>query len=59
MAVPFSIGKILDSATQPDGIVFGLKLEYFVGAMAALLMTGRHTVARSFKMKTAETVHVF
>lgn len=40
MAVPFSIGKILDSATQPDGIVFGLKLEYFVGAMAALLMTG-------------------
>lgn len=40
MAIPFSIGKILDSATQPEGTILGLPLEHFVMAMSGLLVMG-------------------
>ncbi|ETI19880.1 hypothetical protein G647_08895 [Cladophialophora carrionii CBS 160.54] len=40
MAVPFSIGKILDSATRVDGTVFGMQLEHFCVAFLAILAGG-------------------
>lgn len=40
MTVPFSIGKILDAATQEEGTLFGLKTEYFFLGLAGLLATG-------------------
>ncbi|KAK4502360.1 hypothetical protein PRZ48_005785 [Zasmidium cellare] len=40
MTVPFSIGKILDAASQEEGTLFGLKTEYFYIGLATLLATG-------------------
>ena len=40
MALPFSIGKILDAATQESGTLFGLQMEHFYIALGAILTTG-------------------
>lgn len=43
MSVPFSIGKILDIATQPEGskeLLFGMDINTFYAALAAVLATG-------------------
>ncbi|KAF2179401.1 P-loop containing nucleoside triphosphate hydrolase protein [Zopfia rhizophila CBS 207.26] len=43
MSVPFSIGKILDIATQPEGakdMLFGLDMSTFYLALAGVLATG-------------------
>lgn len=43
MSIPFSIGKILDVATKPveeNATLFGLSMEQFYIALAALLATG-------------------
>ena len=43
MSVPFSIGKILDIATQPEGskeLLFGLDITTFYIALAGVLATG-------------------
>lgn len=43
MSVPFSIGKILDIATQPEGskeLLFGMDITTFYIALAAVLATG-------------------
>ncbi|OCT49985.1 ATP-dependent permease MDL1, mitochondrial [Cladophialophora carrionii] len=53
MAVPFSIGKILDSATRVDGTVFGMQLEHFCVAfwpfwlgMALLKIIGERIITK-------------
>jgi putative ABC transport system ATP-binding protein len=61
MAVPFSIGKILDSATQADGLILGMTLEHFCvvfltviaggafascGQMALLKITGERIITK-------------
>ncbi|EEP78441.1 hypothetical protein UREG_03287 [Uncinocarpus reesii 1704] len=41
MSIPFSIGKILDIATNPDSNqLFGLSLPWFYGALAGVLTLG-------------------
>ncbi|KAI5796396.1 ABC transporter [Peziza echinospora] len=42
MSVPFSIGKILDVATNPksDGLMFGLQVPYFYMTLAGVLAVG-------------------
>jgi putative ABC transport system ATP-binding protein len=43
MSVPFSIGKILDVATQPEGgkeMMFGMNMPTFYMALAGILATG-------------------
>lgn len=40
MSLPFSIGKIIDGATESSGTMFGMKQEYFYVGFAALLATG-------------------
>lgn len=40
MALPFSIGKILDAATQESGTLFGLQMEHFFIVLGALLTAG-------------------
>jgi putative ABC transport system ATP-binding protein len=40
LSIPFSIGRILDSATKPEGTIFGLEIGNFCMAMAAILALG-------------------
>lgn len=40
MSVPFSIGRIMDAATQDQGTMFGLSMEQFYLALGTLLACG-------------------